>query len=186
MELVEKGATANLETFKQLMTTLSWIGDKDLDMGILLEFKDAREPDFLYFGKKGDLNGPFFIQIGADAGVGDTTDAGGNKEQLKIMNLDQYRQLHLCIWDYGAIKAGGQTARFDDKITIQVLDDMGNSHSVSIPADVTQQMGNCVCIATIDNSSPMGAKFVNQSIIGTVKEFKEMGDWLTGVAVTTG
>jgi tellurite resistance protein TerA len=33
-------------------------------------------------------------------------------------------------------------------------------------------MGNVCCIGTIDNSSPMGAKLVNTSKVGTLKGLK--------------
>lgn len=188
MELVEKGQEANIEAFNQLMVKLKWQGAKDFDLGALLEFKDeSKENGFIYFSNKGDLNGPLFIHLDKDAGVGDTVGANGNTETMKIMNLDQYKQVHLCLWDYGAISKGGQTARFaDDQISIEILDDKGNSHSAVVPTDVAQQMGNCVCLATIDNQSPMGAKFINQSIVGTAKKFADMTNWLGEVAQVTG
>lgn len=188
MELIEKGAQANIEAFKQLMVKLSWNGGKDFDLGALLEFKEeGKANEFIYFSNMGDLNGPFFIQLDKDAGVGDTVDEGGNAETMKIMNLDQYRQVHLCLWDYGAIQGGGKTARFDDDMPkIEILDDKGNAHTAVIPADIATQLGNCVCLATIDNSSPMGAKLTNQSIVGTAKKFGDVPTWLAEVATITG
>jgi tellurite resistance protein TerA len=187
MELKEKGQEANIQTFNQLMVTLGWETGKDFDLGALLEYKDDKDPEFIYFQNMGDLNGPFFIQLDKDAGVGGDVGADGNKETMKIMSLDPYRQVHLCLWDYDAISSGGRAARFaDDNISIEILDDAGSSHTAIVPDDVSEQMGNCVCLATIDNTSPMGAKFVNQSIVGTAKAFSEVANWLKEVATTTG
>lgn len=187
MELKEKGQSANLDAFNQLLVKLAWSGAKDFDLGAILEFKDEREDAFIYFQNLGDVNGPYYVQLDGDAGVGDSVDDGGNAETMKIMSLDQYRQIHLCLWDYGAISGGGKAARFaEDNLSIEILDDKGTAHTAHIPPTVAEEMGNCVCMATIDNSSPMGAKFINQAIVGTSKKFADMAGWLKEVATVTG
>ena len=188
MELKTKGEAANVEAFKQLMIELSWQSGKDFDLGALLEYKEeGKGPDFIYFQNQGDLNGPFFVHLDKDAGVAGDIAEGGNKETMKIMNMDQYRQIHIVTWDYDAIEInGGAVARFgDDQVALKIMDDKANTHVATIPADIAEQRGNVVCVATIDNSSPMGATFVNQGIVGTCKKFTEVANWLEKVAHET-
>ncbi len=168
MELKEKGSVANVEAFNQLMVTLAWQGKKDFDLGACLEFKDGSSPVMIYFDNRGDLNGPLFIQLDKDAGVGDTVDEGGNKETMKIMNLDQYSKIHILSWDYGAIQKNTPGRFKDDQISLQIMDDKGNIHEATLDSN---DISTSCCIATIDNTSPMGAKFINSSIIGTQKNF---------------
>jgi tellurite resistance protein TerA len=74
-------------------------------------------------------------------------------------------------WDYGKVQ-DGSAARFrDSDITLTITDDTGQMISVKVD---TGDFGNVCCIATIDNSSPIGAKLINSSKTATLKGLKQL------------
>jgi uncharacterized protein involved in tellurium resistance len=166
MELKQKGAEAELAAIKQFVATLAWTKAADFDLAVAYETKEG-EKGLLYFGNKGDLNGFPFMKLGEDAGVGDA--GGDNKETLHVMKIDDMKFIWILCWDYGAIEEG-KPARFaESDVTISLMDDLGTDHAVSLD---TGDTGNVCLVATVDNSSAMGAKFVNASKAGTLKGLK--------------
>jgi len=163
MDLKQKGAAANVGSFKQLLVTMKWTTAADFDLSAVYETKDGRK-GLVYFGDMGDLNGFPFMQLSGDEGVGDK--GGDNEEQMRIASLDQMKYVWIICWDYGKVQAG-QAARFrDSDVRLTVMDDRGNAHQVKLD---TGEMGNVALIATIDCSSPIGASLVNTSKAGTLK-----------------
>ena len=163
MELAQKGAEANLGGIKQFMISLKWTSAADFDLAAAYETKDGRKA-MVYFGDLGNLNDFPFMQLSGDEGVGDS--GGDNEETMRVMKIDDMKYIWLFCWDYGAVKEG-KPARFaTSDVSVSLMDDTGTSHNVSLD---TGEMGNTVCVATVDNSSPMGAKFVNTSAAGTLK-----------------
>lgn len=171
MELVQKGASAELETIKGLKATLTWHESCDFDLAALCEMKTGEEK-LIYFGDKGDLNTTPFIKLDKDAGVGDTVDDGGeNKETLKMTKLDEnIKAIHLLCWDWGKIQSGDHARFKESDVKLSIIDDSGNNHDVKLDCG---DVGNVAVVATIDNSSPIGAKFVNTSKAGTLKGLSE-------------
>ena len=90
---------------------------------------------------------------------------------MRITQLDSMKYVWIFCWDYGMVQSG-QSARFaDSDVTLSIVDDTGKSVSVSLD---TGDTGNVCCLATIDNSSPMGGKLVNTSKAGTLKGLKSL------------
>jgi tellurite resistance protein TerA len=170
MELKQKGSEANVGGFKQLMVAMRWSTAADFDLAAAYETKDGKQ-GLIYFGEKGDLNAFPFMELSGDEGVGDT--GGKNEEIMRITKLEDMKSVWIMCWDYGKVK-DGSAARFKDSdVTLSVLDDTGTSHDVILD---TGDMGNVALIATIDNSSPIGAKLVNTSKAGTLKGLKKLQD----------
>jgi uncharacterized protein involved in tellurium resistance len=106
----------------------------------------------------GSLNSFPFIQLSGDAGVGGT--GGDNEEILRIAKLNEMQEVYICTINYtDAINSRASTFNNYDGGVI-VLDDKGES--VAVPLDSSDQ-GFVAIIARIDNSSPMGAKLINEN-----------------------
>lgn len=164
MELTEKGASAEVGGFEQLLVTMKWTSAADFDLAAVYE-KDDGKLEMVYFNNKGSLNEAPFIQLDKDAGVGDT--GGDNSETLRITKLDGKKKIHLVGWDYGQIKKG-EAARFDGSdVHIEVQDNTGTKHDVKLCAG---SMGNAALIATIE-ATPLGAKLSNTSKAELFKSF---------------
>ena len=168
MDLVQKGATANLPAIKQLLVTLSWSIAADFDLCAVYEAKDGRK-GMVYFGDKGDMNAFPYISLDEDAGVGDS--GGDNQETMRVVQMDEMDKIHIVCWDYGQVNKGAP-ARFEGSdVKIAIMDDTGTDHAAILETGTT---GNVAIVATLDNSSPMGAKLVNVSKAGTLKELKKL------------
>lgn len=168
MELKQKGEVANVATFKQLMVTMKWTTAADFDLAAAYENKQGKQ-GLVYFGELGDLNSFPFMQLSGDEGVGDK--GGQNEETMRITKLDDMKYVWILCWDYGKVK-NGEPARFKGSdVTLSVMDDKGATHNVTLD---TGDMGNVALIATIDNSSPIGAKLINSSKAGTLKGLKTL------------
>lgn len=165
MDLVQKGGSATLDSLKQLMVKMTWSTSQDFDLAALYETKDAKK-GMVYFGSKGDLSSFPFMKLSGDAGIGDSVDSGGNEEIMRITKLDDMKTVHIVVWDYGSIGSGSKARFAGSDVKVEVVDDKGNSNSVQLDAGET---GNVVVLATIDNSSPIGAQLINTSKVGTLK-----------------
>ncbi len=170
MELKQKGEEANVGGIKQLMVTMKWTTAADFDLAAAYEAKDGKQ-GLVYFGEMGDLNAFPFMQLSGDEGVGDK--GGDNEETMRIAKIDDMNFIYLLCWDYGKIKDGGAARFKDSDVSLTVMDDKGTGHDVTLD---TGDMGNVALIATIDNSSPIGAKLVNSSKAGTLKGLNKLGD----------
>jgi uncharacterized protein involved in tellurium resistance len=168
MELKQKGQEAQLGGMKQFMVTLKWTTATDFDLAAAYETKDGRN-GMVYFGEMGNLNEFPFMQLSGDEGVGDT--GGDNQEEMRVMKIDDMKNIWILCWDYGAVQEG-KPARFaGSDVAVTVMDDSGNGHAVTLD---TGDTGNVCVVATVDNSSAMGAKFVNTSKAGTLKGLKTL------------
>jgi uncharacterized protein involved in tellurium resistance len=167
MELKQKGAEGYI-AIKQLMVTMKWTTAADFDLAAVYEAKDGRN-GIIYFGDLGDMNNFPYMQLSGDEGVGDK--GGDNEESMRITRLDDIKYVWIFCWDYGMVQ-NGSAARFKDSdIVLSIIDNTGKSIAVSID---TGEMGNVCCIATIDNSNPLGAKLINSSKVGTLKGLQRL------------
>jgi len=167
MELKQKGSEAFIP-IKQLMVSMKWTTAADFDLAAAYEAKDGKQ-GLIYFGDLGDMNGFPYMQLSKDEGVGDK--GGDNEETMRVTRLDDMKYVWLLCWDYGMVQSG-QSARFKDSdVVLSIIDDTGKNISVKID---TGDTGNVCCIATLDNSSPMGAKVINSSQAGTLKGLKSL------------
>lgn len=165
MEIKQKGGSATLESLKQLMVKMSWSSAADFDLAAIYKDKTGKK-GMVYFSELGNLQGYPYMKLSGDAGVGDSVDSGGNEETMRITSLEEMSEVHLIVWDYGAVQSGS-TARFQGSdVKVSVIDDKNNSNEVDVD---TGDMGNVLVLAKIDNSSPMGAQLINESKIGTLK-----------------
>ena len=169
LDLTKKGEEAAIEEIKQMMITLTWGIQADFDLAALVEYKDMKkDSELIYFKNQGDLNKAPFIFLDKDAGVDSTIDESGeNKETMRIMKMDpDIAKIHIIAWDWDQVEASSE-ARFagsDVKITAM------NQDGTEIPVSLDGGSGNVSIVACIDNTSPMGAKVVNESKCGLVKE----------------
>lgn len=172
MQLKKKGESAQIGGVNQFMITLKWTTAVDFDLCAVYEDKKGEE-GIVYFGDLGNLNEFPFMQLSGDEGVGDT--GGDNQEDLRVMNLAQMKKIYIFCWDYPSVESG-QVARFSNSdITTSVIDDHGNSYTCSLD---NMEDGNVVCMAEIDNSSPLGAKFVNRSTVGKLHGLDKLAQLL--------
>ena len=175
MELKQKGAEASLGGLKQCLVSLKWTTAADFDLAAAYESRSG-EKGMVYFGELGDLNAFPFMGLSGDEGVGDT--GGDNEETLRVMRLDEMRFVWVICWDYGAVQKG-EPARFEGSdASVSLMDDSGTHHEVKL---VTGDIGNACVVATIDNSSPMGAKLVNSSRAATLKGLTTLDDLLAAL-----
>jgi len=170
MELKQKGSEANVGGFNQLMVTMKWTTAADFDLAAAYEGKDGKL-GLVYFGDQGDLNAFPFMQLSGDEGVGDK--GGDNEETMRITKLDDMKQVWILCWDYGKVKEGSAARFKDSDVSLSIMDDTGTAHDVTLD---TGDMGNVAVLATIDNSSPIGAKLVNSSKAGTLKGLNKLDD----------
>ncbi len=174
MELKQKGASANVGSFKQLLVSMKWTTAADFDLAAVYETKDGRK-GLVYFGDLGDLNGFPYMQLSGDEGVGDA--GGDNEEQMRIASLDEMKYVWILCWDYGKVQDGAPARFSDSDVKLNVMDDRGTNHDVVLDSG---QMGNVALIATIDNSSPIGGQLVNTSKAGTLKGLSNLNQ-LVGI-----
>ncbi|ELR98647.1 hypothetical protein [Gloeocapsa sp. PCC 73106] len=161
--LNQKGEEAYISV-KQLMVTLKWTANVDLDLMAFYQTKDGRDggvfSDNFPGGNLGSLNEFPFIQLSGDEGVG--AKGGDNEEVLRVTKLDDLAALYICTLNYtdASQKKDSSFSQYDGGIT--VIDDRGES--IGVPLNSTTP-GQVAVIAKIDNSSPMGAKLINENSI---------------------
>jgi len=168
MELKQKGSEANVGGFKQLMISMKWTTAADFDLAAAYEDKSGKQ-GLIYFGELGDLNAFPFMQLSGDEGVGDK--GGENEETMRITKLDDMKYVWIICWDYGKVQDGSPARFKGSDVRLSLMDDRGTTHNVTLD---TGDMGNVALIATIDNSSPIGAKLINSSKAGTLKGLKKL------------
>jgi tellurite resistance protein TerA len=168
MDLVQKGSAANVGFFKQLLVTMKWTDAADFDLSAVWEAKDGTR-GIVYFGDLGDMNAFPHMALDGDEGVNDT--GGDNQEQLRITSLDRMKYVWILCWDYGKVQSGAAARFKDSDVKLTIMDDRGFSHDVRLD---TGDLGNIALIATIDCTSPIGARLVNTSKAGTLKGLKTL------------
>ncbi|MCP4808057.1 MAG: hypothetical protein GY913_31625 [Proteobacteria bacterium] len=162
MELKQKGQSANVGSFKQLLVTMKWTTAADFDLAVCYQRKGGQY-GLCYFGDLGNLNDFPYIQLSGDEGQGDS--GGDNEEQLRITKLDDMEALWILCWDYGQVQKGAPARFADSDVSLTVMDDSGNSHGVTLDAGA---FGNTAVLATIENGA-VGPKLTNTSKAGTLK-----------------
>ena len=168
MELKQKGQEAELGGIKQFMVSLKWTSAADFDLAVVYESKDG-QTGMVYFGDKGNLNAFPFMELSGDEGVGDT--GGDNQEDIRVTKIDDMKYIWIVGWDYGMVQKGNPARFKESDVHVELVDDKSTNYDVSLD---TGDTGNTCVIATIDNSSPMGAKFVNTSKAGTLKGLQNL------------
>jgi uncharacterized protein involved in tellurium resistance len=169
--LKQKGDEAFVP-IKQLMVQLKWTQGVDLDLMAFYKAKDGNTggvfSDQYPGGNRGDLNSFPFIQLDQDAGVGGA--GGDNQETIRMTKLDDLEAVYLCALNYTDAVAGREVSFADYDGHVMLMDDTGESFGV--PLDSTDK-GHVVVIAKIDNSSPIGAKLINENKTLSLSQFFE-------------
>ncbi len=174
MELKQKGEDTSIDVGQPLTVTMGWTTAADFDLAAAYETREG-EQGLVYYGDMGKLYEFPYLRLSEDEGVGDAK--GTKEETLSITRLDGMNYVWLFCWDYGMVQRG-QRARFNTSdVILTIVDVFGNNVSVQID---TGDKGNVCCIATIDNSRPDGARFINYSQVGTLKGLKTL-EQLIGV-----
>jgi uncharacterized protein involved in tellurium resistance len=168
--LKDKGEEAHISV-EQLMVTLSWTTDVDLDLMVFYEGSDGQIggifTDEIPGGDLGSLNDFPYIQHSGDEGVG--AQGGDNEETVRITKLDDMSKVHIITLNYtdAANKRDSNFADYD--ADVEVLDDKGEA--VEVPLNSTTP-GTVANIAEID-CGPMGAKLINKNEIYDLGTFIE-------------
>ena len=168
MDLKKKDSSANVATFKQLMVSMKWSTAADFDLAAVYQDKSGKE-GIVYFGELGDLNAFPYMQLSGDAGKDDK--GGENEETMRITRLDDMKYVWILCWDYGKVQDGAPARFKGSDISLTLMDDKGKTYSVTLD---TGDFGNVALIATIDNSSSVGAKLINSSKTGTLKGLNKL------------
>lgn len=169
--LKEKGQEASI-SLKQLVATLKWTDNVDLDLMGFYEAKDGRKgavfTNLLPGGFMGDLNAFPFIQLSGDAGVGEA--GGDNEEVMRITKLDDIKTLYIITLNYTDASQRKKSKFSNYNGRVELVDDKGGI--IEVPLD-SSDVGNVAIIAKIDNSSPIGPKLVNENRIVDMATFKQ-------------
>ena len=188
--LKDKGQVVNLPTVKQLIAKLEWKSKVDVDLmafGVTKTgdafsvFSDAISKDAKTMG---NLNAFPFMTLSEDAGIG--AEGGDNEEILKITQLDDVATLHIIALNYtGAVKDNGDPpttsfADYDAKVTL--MSESGEAFEV--PLEATEP-GHVALIATIDNTSAIGATLKRTNEVRSLREFID-GDTAKGFVAVAG
>lgn len=180
--LKEKDAVAQLPTVEQLIVKLGWTSEVDLDLMAFYEMKDGGNGGV--FSNEisqdeatlGDLNAFPFIKLSGDAGVGAA--AGEKVEEMKIIKLDQIAKLHIIALNY-TDRANNDASFSSYNGHIDIMDDKGNAFEVPL----TSTEKGCVAhIATIDNTSPIGATL---KMMDSVMSIGQMVETIAGAVALT-
>lgn len=167
--LKNKGEEAFI-SIKQLMVKLTWTANVDLDLMAFYHAKDGRRggvvSDNYPGGSLGELNQFPYIQLSGDEGLG--AKGGENEEIIRITKLDELGIVYICTINYtDAIeKQDSSFSEYDGAVT--VIDEKGETIAIPLNSD---KKGHVAVIAKIDNTSPIGAKLINENRVITLDEF---------------
>jgi uncharacterized protein involved in tellurium resistance len=163
LTLKKKGESAYI-SIKQLMVTLKWTANVDLDLMAFYRTKDnttgAVFSDNYPGGTLGSLNDFPFIALSGDEGVG--AKGGDNEEVLRITRLDHISEVYICTLNYtdASQNINSSFSSYDGGVV--VMDDKGES--IAIPLN-SPEKGSVALIAKIDNTNPMGPRLINENKI---------------------
>jgi len=169
--LNKRGGEERLEGVCNLILTLAWKSDADLDLCALYDGKDGKI-GLVYFGETGDLGAFPYIRLNMDEGL---EVEGANYEKLTISKLDDLNHIWIIFWDYVKVESGKPAKFAEAEVSLSVHDSTGNNHVVLLDPFKT---GNVCCLAHIDNTSSEGARLVNASLIGTLTGLSSASDLL--------
>lgn len=167
--LDKKGDEAYI-SIKQLIVTLKWTANVDLDLMAFYETKDGKKggvfSDLYPGGSLGNLNTFPFIELSGDEGVDAT--GGDNEEVLRITKLDDIAEIYIVSINYtdATEKREVYFNSYDGNVT--VMDDKGEK--IEVPLN-SPDRGHVAVIARIDNRSPMGAKLINMNDVMDLPDF---------------
>lgn len=168
MELKQKGSEVAFGSFRQAMMCISWTTDDNFDLVAVYETKEG-ETGFVYWDEPGDLYHFPFIVLEQEAYVVDCS--GDNEQCMRLTRLDPMKYVWILCLDYSRLQ-DGKSAYFEESgLNLKILIDSDKRYHVNLD---TNNKGNVVLIATIDNTSFLETKLLNSSKVGTLKGLKEL------------
>jgi len=170
MDLVKKGADAQVGAFKQLMVSLVWTSAVDLDLMAFYKTKSGEVggvySDNYSGGSIGDLNSFPFMQLSGDAGVGAV--GGDNREEMRIMKLDDIEELYICALNFTDASQSRNSSFSTYDARVEVTTDSGEKHTIALDSNV---QGTVATICKF-KSGFMGAQLINDSTVMDFDTFK--------------
>ena len=165
MELKQKGEKADIGAFKQIRVSLIWGAAVDLDLMAFYKTKDGQVggvySDNYAGGSLGDLNQFPFIELSGDEGVGAV--GGDNREEMRIVKLDDFEELHICALNFTDASSGTDKVFADYDARVEVVTDKGDSHTVHLDsrqpgpvAVICKFTGGFISNALVNDSEVMG------------------------------
>jgi len=134
MELKQKGSKADIGAFKQIKVSLIWTSPVDLDLMAFYKTKDGKVggiySDNYEGGTLGNLNQFPFIQLSGDEGVGAA--GGQNREEMRIVKLDDFEELYICALNFTDASSGADKVFANYDARVEVVTDRGEHHTVSL------------------------------------------------------
>ena len=170
MELKQKGAKADIGSFKQLKVALIWTSNVDLDLMAFYKTKDGRAggvySDNYSGGSLGNLNQFPFIQLSGDEGVGAV--GGSKQEEMRIVKLDDIEELYICALNFTDASSDSNKvfANYDAKV--QVMTDKGETHVVALDSKAPGS------VAVICKFAPgfIANSLINSSEVMSIEAFR--------------
>jgi len=168
--ILEKMGDEAYISVKQLMVTLKWSANVDLDLMAFYETKNGEKGGVfsnLYpGGSLGSLNTFPYIELSGDEGLDAT--GGDNEEVLRITKLEEMAEIYIVTINYtdATQKKPVYFNSYDGVVT--VMDEKGESIEVSLNSP---NRGHVAVIAKIDNMSPLGAKLINMNDVMDLPDF---------------
>jgi uncharacterized protein involved in tellurium resistance len=170
MELKQKGEKADIGAFKQIKVSLLWGAAVDLDLMAFYKTRDGQTggvySDNYAGGSLGDLNQFPFIELSGDEGVGAT--AGDNREELRIVKLDDFEELYICALNFTDASSGSDKVFADYDARIEVVTDRGESHTVALDS---RQPGSVAVICKF-TGGVISRVLVNDSEVMRFEDFR--------------
>lgn len=170
MELKQKGAKADIGAFKQIKLSLVWTSAVDLDLMAFYKAKDGKTggvySDNYTGGSLGNLNEFPFIQLSGDEGVGAV--GGDNREEMRIMKLDDFEELYICALNFTDASSGVNNVFAEYDARVEILTDKGESHTVALDSN---QPGSVAVICKFA-SGFISNEIINDSEVMSLDEFR--------------
>jgi len=169
MDLKQKGAKADIGSFKQLNISLIWTSAVDLDLMAFYKTKDGRTggvySENYAGGSMGNLEQFPFIRLSGDAGVG--AGGGDNQEDMVITKISDFEELFICALNFTDASSGKNKVFANYDARVRVMTDKGESHNVVL--DSTQP-GTVAVICKI-TSGFIASELINDSQVMGLEEF---------------
>jgi len=162
LTIAQKGNDAYI-SLKNLTISLQWATTVQFELAVVYEGKNGQH-GWLHNGDVGYLNTFPFMCLQSEA---------NNEKTLQISSLNDIKTIQLYCWDKSLVK-NKQLLKFKDSdIYLSLTDE--TKKNVLIEVD-SNDIGNICHLATLDNTSIMGAKLINMSQISTLDEitFEEL------------
>lgn len=183
MDLVKKGADAQIGAFKQLMVSLIWTSAVDLDLMAFYKTKSGQVggvySDNYSGGSIGDLNSFPFMQLSGDAGVGAI--GGDNREEMRIMKLDDIEELYICALNFTDASQNRDSSFSTYDARVEVITDNGKKHTIALDSNVK----GTVAILCKFKSGFMGAQLINDSTVMDFDSFKRTLPGASNLSLTS-